>query len=107
MIRIIREICVARAESNDDYWYALPIVPGSATLKEKITQESAGRLKTYTISATLHHDPKIISLPLRIMIVFDNNKELRLGTTDVPAYFEIERETSIVATCKYEAKDDI
>lgn len=107
MIRIIKEICVARAESNDDYWYVLPIVPGSATLKEKTTQESAGRLKTYTISAALHHDPKIISLPLRVMLVFDNNKNLRLGTADVPAHFEIERETSIVATCKYEAKDDI
>lgn len=108
MIQIVREIYVALAESNDDYWHSLPIVSGTATVKKKTTQESAGRLGTYTISTTLHFEPKIISFPLRIMVVFDNNKNLRLGTTDVPAYFEVERESSsIVATCKYEAKEDI
>lgn len=103
MIRIIKEIWVKRAEGGAKDWEQLPLVPATATLKVKTTQEKAGQLKTYNLSATLKREIPIISKNLRVFILYDDGHEV-FGTQDLPVRFETERENRLTISAKYKTK---
>lgn len=103
MIRVIKQIWVKPAESGPEDWEQLPLVPATATLKVKTTQEKAGLLKTYNLSATLRREVPILSKNLRVRIRYDEGHET-FGTQDLPVRFETERENRLTISAKYKAQ---
>lgn len=106
MIRNITSIIVKPTDGDILDWETLPIVPGTATLKVKTTQENVGSLKTYTLSATLRREIPILSRDLQVRIQYDEGHE-EFGTADLPVRFESERENRLTITAKYKARGDI
>lgn len=106
MIRNIKSIIVKPIDGDAFDWETLPFVPGTATLKVKITQEKVGCLRTYTLSATLRREIPILLRDLQVRIQYDEGYE-EFGTADLPVRFESERENRLTITAKYKSCGNI
>lgn len=105
MIRNIKSITVKPIDGNMLDWSTLPLVPGTASLKVKTTQEKIGTLKTYTLSATLRREIPILTRDLQVQILYDDGHD-EFGTVDLPVRFESERENQLTITAKYQSRGD-
>lgn len=105
MIRNIKSIFVKPIGGDTLDWETLPLVPGTATLKVKTTQEKIGSLKTYSLSATLRREIPNLSRDLQVRIEFESGVE-EIGSVDLPVRFESERENRLTITAKYKSRGD-
>lgn len=103
MIRNIKFINIKPIDGDALDWVTLPLVPGTASLKVKTTQEKVGSLKTYTLSATLRRELPILLRDLQVRIQYEDGYE-EFGTEDLPVRFESERENRLTIMAKYKAR---
>lgn len=103
MIRHITEIYITDINSSTPF-FKVPMVPGTGTLTQSITNDNKGNLEKIEITVVLTEYCKAMMNDIIVWILFDNNDRDTIGTKDIPARFELNRNNSsgCKATLKYE-----
>lgn len=105
MIKTIKEIWIRNVDEQTSCWSQLPIVAGTATLKIEITNEEAGRIKTYDLSMALWRQHPDAGRNLRICVIFDCDT-IYFGTQDLPVRLDFQEENRLTASTKYRTRAD-
>lgn len=108
MIRNVKEIWIRPVDVDDSIseWSRLALVPGTATINVETTLEDAGKLKTYSLSATLQRQHKYLFSNLQVRILYDRGRET-FGNRDIPVQFELKRENALIISAKYKTRADL
>ena len=103
MIKIIKTLKARSLDLGDGILHTLPMVPATGYLEITEKDDSAGRLATAKISATLSRDHDILRDNLELQVGFcdDEDTVRSFGTVDLPLRLEITMADTIKVSCSY------
>lgn len=100
MIRIVKDVFCARAESPDRI-RRFDMVPASGTVSIVDEHDGTGWLRTVSMEFRIYRWLPDMTSDLLLWVHFEDGGTMRIGTTGLPVRLKFEHESYIKASCKW------